>query len=170
MKVSTLYGKETLCATTGKKGYVISVNAEGGRIVSFTCADENENRFLISAERVKSTKEKVVYCDGENAAAGTPLRLGVPVYDCGGGFLGTLTDFTAEKNVLVCARSGKKKYSADDVVCGDAVIVKNTARILKSDVKKNGRIILKKGAPLSGETLTKAEKAGEYIQANLKTF
>lgn len=169
MKVSVYYGKETL-STGGKKGYIISVNAEDKKIVSFTCADENEKRFLISAGSVKSVKEKLVYAEGEKAAAGAPLRLGAPVYDCEGNFLGKLTDVTAEKNKILFAHSGTKKYAADDIVLGDAVIVKSSARILKSDVKKNGKIILKKGTPLSDESLKKAQKAGEYIQANLKTI
>lgn len=169
MKVSIYYGKETL-SLAGKKGYIISVNIKGGKIVSFTCADENEKRFLVDAKAVKSVKEKVVYSEEGKPEAGASLRLGVPVYDCEGNFLGRLTDFIAEKNNLVYACSGNKKYSADDIVCGDAVIVKSSARILKSDVKKNGRIILKKGTPLSSETLKKAQLAGEYIQANLKSL
>ena len=108
--------------------------------------------------------------DGGKGAAGAPLRLGKPVFDCEGAYLGRLTDFTAEKNVLLFAHSGAKKFSADDIVCGDAVIVKSSARVLKSDVKKNGRIIIRKGTPLTPETLEKAEKHGEYVQANLKTF
>ena len=169
MKVSVYFGKETL-STAGKKGYVISVNISGGKIVSFTCADENEKRFLIDADSVKSVKKKVIYTEGGKAAAGTPLRLGVPVYDCEGNLIGKLTDFIVEKNTLVTACAGTKKYAADDVVCKDAVIIKSSAKILKSDVKKNGRVILKKGTSLSAETLKKAEKAGEYIQANLKTI
>ncbi len=169
MKVSILYGKETL-STAGKKGYVLSVNVSGGKIVSYTCADENEKRFTIDADSVKSVKEKIVYVDGGKGAAGAPLRLGKPVFDCEGAYLGRLTDFTAEKNVLLFAHSGAKKFSADDIVCGDAVIVKSSARVLKSDVKKNGRINIRKGTPLTPETLEKAEKHGEYVQANLKTF
>ena len=73
MKVSILYGKETL-STAGKKGYVLSVNVSGGKIVSYTCADENEKRFTIDADSVKSVKEKIVYVDGGKGAAGEPLR------------------------------------------------------------------------------------------------
>lgn len=169
MKVSALYGKKTL-STAGKEGYVISVNVSGAKIVSLTCADENERRFLVSAESVKCVKEKVVYVDGGKAAAGTPLRLGKPVFDCEGTYLGKLTDFTAEKNVLAFAHAGAKKFSADDVVCGDAVIVKSSARVLKSDVKKNGKILIRRGTPLSPEALQKAQKQGEYVQANLKSI
>ncbi len=68
MKVSILYGKETL-STAGKKGYVLSVNVSGGKIVSYTCADENEKRFTIDADSVKSVKEKIVYVDGGKGAA-----------------------------------------------------------------------------------------------------
>ena len=59
MKVSILYGKETL-STAGKKGYVLSVNVSGGKIVSYTCADENEKRFTIDEIGRASCRERVL--------------------------------------------------------------------------------------------------------------
>lgn len=169
MKISQIYGKRAV-STAGATGYVISVNEQNGRLTSFTCADENEKRFTVGVESVKSVKNFLIYKEGKADKAGAPLRLGKPVFDCNGTYLGKVTDYTVEKNVLRTAHVGNKKFSVDDIVNGDAVIVKNSARILKSDVKKNGRIILRKGTPLTPETLEKARSKGEYVQANLRTI
>ena len=169
MKISQIYGKRAV-STAGTTGYVISVNAKDGNITGFTCADENEKKFNVNIENVKSIKTVVIYRAGKGEKSGEPVRLGKLVFDCNGTYLGKLTDYTIEKNALVYAHVGNKKFSADDIVDGDAIIVKNSARILKSDVKKNGRIILRKGTPLTPESLEKARAKGEYVQANLKTI
>lgn len=168
MKISNLYGLKTE-SLQGDKGYVIAVNVENKKIVSFTCVDENEEEFLVNADRVKFVKDKLIYYD-KRAIKGKPLRLGKQIYDCEGNFLGELTDFTFKKNTLIFAHSNRKKYSADDIICGDIVIVKSSAKILKSDVTKNGKIIIPKGTPLDQPTQKKAMTHGVYIQANLKTI
>ncbi len=169
MKISALYGKRAV-STAGATGYVIAVNAAGGKLTGFVCADENEKKFTINANAVKSVKSILIYHEQPAENAGENLRLGKPVFDCDGKYIGKLTDYTVEKNVLRWAHVGNKKFSADDIVDGDAVILRNSARILKSDVKKNGKVILKKGTPLNAETLEKARAKGEYVQANLKTI
>lgn len=168
MKISDLYGFRTESAQ-GKKGYIISVNVDNKKIVSYTCADDDENEFLVNADKVKFAKDKLIHVE-EMAQDGKPLRLGKKIYDCEGNYLGRLTDFTFKKNTLLFAYSEKQKFSADDIVCGDIVIVKNSARILKSDVVKNGKIIIKKGTALDKEVLKKAVKSGVGVQANLKTI
>ena len=50
------------------------------------------------------------------------------------------------------------------------MIIKNSAQILKSDVKKGNRVIIKRGTPLTPEILDKARKKGEYVQTKLKTI
>ena len=169
MKISQLCGKKVL-STAGKRGYVVSATVEDTKLASLVCADEDEKEFVIDAANVKSIKDKVIFKDEKSKIRGEHLRLGKPVYDCTGNFLGILTDFTAERNELVYAHVGKKKFSASDLVCGDAVIVKSSARVLKSDVKKNGRVIIRKGTPLTPEVAEKAQKHGELIQTNLKTI
>ena len=165
MKISQLFGKKVL-STAGKRGYVVSATVEDTKLASLVCADEDEKEFVIDAANVKSIKDKVIFKDEKSKIRGEHLRLGKPVYDC----TGILTDFTAERNELVYAHVGKKKFSASDLVCGDAVIVKSSARVLKSDVKKNGRVIIRKGTPLTPEVAEKAQKHGELIQTNLKTI
>ncbi|MDE6598281.1 MAG: hypothetical protein K2K60_06550 [Clostridia bacterium] len=170
MKVSLFYGMKVE-SSSGKRGYVISVNVNGGRLECLVCADEDENEFSVDVKNIISVKESIKFEDRESAIkASTPLRLGKPVYDNDGMYMGTLTDFSVEKNVLSAAFVGRKKFSADDLVCGDAVIVKSKARVLKSDVKKDGRVILKRGTPLTPEVLQKAQQEGEYVQTNLKTL
>ncbi len=170
MKLSLLYGKPVK-STTGRKGYVVSVNGGNGKIQCLICADENENEFTVDVRNIISVKATVLFEDRESdIKKSRPVRLGKPVYDCEGNFLGHLSDFTVENGRINCAHVGKKKISADDIVCGDAVIVKSNVRILKSDVEKDGKIIIKRGTPLTPEVLEKACEHGEYVQANLKSI
>ena len=169
MKVSLIYGK-TVESTAGKTGYVIGVNEADGKLVSLTCADENEKVFYIDMDSVKSVKAKIIFRECCTKPYGNPVRLGRPVFDCEGNYAGKLTDLTTEKNKLTFAYIGKKKLSTCDLVLGDAVIIKNTARILKSDVKKNGKVIIRRGTLVTDEVLSRAQKHGEYVQTNLKTI
>ena len=170
MKVSYLFGKKVV-STAGKEGYVIAVYADGNRLDRIICADENEKEFAVSATAFKTVKDRLVYKSAEKVQkGGTCLSLGKPVFDCGGAYLGKLTDFTIEKNRIVYANVGNKKFSFDDIVLGDAVIIKSSARVLKSDVTKEGKVLIKRGTPLSPEILQKAQEKGEYVQTNLKTI
>ncbi len=170
MKLSSIYGKKII-STAGKSGYVISVYTDGIKIGGFGCADENENEFLVGADSIKSVKTNISYKDVPSAKInGKPLALGKPVFDCEGEYYGNLTDFTVENNKLVYAHIGNKKFSCGDIAVGDAVIIKNSARIIKSDVKKGNRVIIKRGTPLTSEILEKARKKGEYVQTKLKTI
>ena len=168
MKVSVLFGKK-ISNGANLKGYVIAVNANGERITTLTCADKDENIFYVDFKSVKSVKGNIGF-GGEcrDGAYGEPLRLGKPVFDCGGGFLGVLSEITYEGDRLTCLYADKIKLDYADTVTGDAVLIRNTARILKSDVKKGNRTIIKRGTPLTPEILQKAEKRGEYVQASLK--
>lgn len=170
MKLSQLFGKPVL-SSTGKRGYVISVNGGNGRIQCLICADENENEFTVDAKSIIRIDAVVFFEDRESEIMrSAPVRLGKPVYDNEGKFLGHLTDFTVENGYIGCAYVGKKKIPAEDFVCGDAVIVKSRARVLKSDVEKDGKVIIKRGTPLTPEILEKACEQGEYVQANLKSI
>ena len=170
MKLSVYYGKKIESAE-GRCGYVLCVNAEGGKLQSLTCADADEREFFVDVKSIKSVKTKILYKGEEiKESSARPLRLGKPVFDCEGNYLGKLTDYTVENNTVTFAHIGNKKFSADDLVSGDAVIIKSSARVLKSDVKKNGRVIIKRGTSLTGEVLEKAQKHGEYVQASLKSI
>ena len=170
MKLSQLFGKPVK-STTGKKGYVISVNGGNGKIQCLVCADENENEFTVDVKNIISVKNVVLFEDRESVIKqSVPVRLGKPVFDSEGKFLGHLSDLTVENGIIDSAHVGKKKISADDFVCGDAVIVKNHVRVLKSDVEKDGKVIIKRGTPLTAEILEKACEQGEYVQANLKSI
>lgn len=170
MKVSLFYGKKCE-STTGRQGYVIGVNASGLRLVSLTCADDGEKEFTVDVKNVRRVGNKVYYIEGQRPdESGTPLRLGKPVYDYEGNYIGKLTDFTAEHGKIIFAHVGSRKFDAADIVCGDAVIVKNSAAILKDNVKKNGKVIIKRGTPLSDDIAEKARRHGEYVQTKLKTI
>ena len=170
MKLSTIYGKRVENAA-GRCGYVLRINASGNKITGFTCADGDEVEFDVPVKNVKSIKNVVTYTyGGERGADEKSITLGKPVFDSEGNYIGRLTDITAEKNVITLMHVGNKKFSSNDVICGDAVIIKNTVRFLKSDVKKNGKIIFRRGTPVTGEVAEKARLAGEYVQTSLKTI
>lgn len=169
MNVSEIYGKKVE-STAGKKGYVISVNVIGGILECFICADENEKEFAVDVKNVISIGEKIIYEDRESAIKKSePIRLGRAGFDEHGKYLGTLKDFSFKGNKLSRVKIGKKNYPADGVVCGDVIIVKGTKR-LKYDVMKDGKVIIKKGTPVTDGLLKTAEKQGEYVQTSFKTI
>lgn len=166
MKVSLLYAKNV---SGEKEGYVFGIGFKGRKITGLYCADKEENEFFVPAENIKSVKRKILYSSCA-AAEGEKLNLGKPVFDCEGNLLGCLTELEINGYEITEAVAGKNRLNADDIIIADAVIIKSSARILKSDVKKNGRTIIKKGTPLSPAVLKKAQEKGEYVQANLKAL
>ena len=170
MKISWLFGKKVE-SPTGKSGYVLRVNAVGYDITSITCVDDDEQEFCIPVKNIRSIKNTVIYTrSGECGDADKSIVLGKPVFDSEGNFVGKLTEIVTEKYRIVSLFAGNKKFSADDVIYGDGVIIKSRVRFLKSDVKKNGKIIFRKGIPLTDEVIEKAQLVGEYVQTNLKTI
>ena len=170
MKISLLFGKRVESAS-GRSGYILRVNAIGNDITSFTCADNDEQEFDIPVKNIKSVKNTVTYSyAGKHGGNERSVTLGKPVFDCEGNMIGRLTDIIIEKYAVISYFVGNKKFSAEDIICGDAVIVKSNVRFLKSDVKKNGRIIFRRGTPLTDEVAKKAQLVGEYVQTNLKTI
>lgn len=176
MKLSSIYGKEVL-SSAGRRGYVLSVNAKNGRLSHLLCADENEREFTVGFSDITRFGDPILYHgetlsgkeDNCDRAAAVPVRLGRAGFDAKGGFLGFLEDFTFSGDRLINAKIGKKNYPAEEVVLGDVVIVK-PCRKLSDDVKKDGKVLLKKGAPLTANALDAARKEGEYVQAQLKSL
>lgn len=170
MNVSEFYGKKVE-STAGKKGYVISVNAYAGKLECLICADEDENEFAVDVKNIVTLENNlIVYEDRESAIkASKPLRLGCAGFDEKGVYLGNLEEYTFSKNKLLKAKIGKKTYPAEGVLLGDVAIVKRIKRV-KADVIKNGKVIIKKGTPLTNEVLADAESQGEYIQTSLKSI
>lgn len=169
MKLSLFYGKRVE-STTGKTGYVISVNAYCGKLECLTCADDDENEFIVDMKNVISVKEKIIFEDRESAInSAIPIRLGCASYDERGMFLGNLTECNTSGLNITNAKIGKKNYPASELICGDIIIVKDLKKV-KSDVKKDGRIIIKKGSVLSPEIIEKAVLNGEFVQTTMKTI
>ena len=170
MKISFLFGKRVESAS-GKSGYILRVNGTESDITSFTCVDSDEQEFDIPVKNIKSIKNTVTYsCAGKYGGMQRSLTLGKPVFDCAGNFVGNLSEIVTEKYRIAYILAGNKKFSAEDVICGDAVIIKSNVKFLRSDVKKNGRILFRKGTPVNEEVVQKAQLAGEYVQTNLKTL
>lgn len=169
MNISELFGKK-IVSTQGKVGYIVSVNGGAGRVECLLCADAEENEFTVDVKNIISLGEKIIYEDRESAIkSAQPLRLGRAVFDEKGIYIGDVEDYVFIKDKPLKAKIGKKNYPAEGLVCGDVVIVKNTKR-LKSNVTKNGKIIIKKGTAVTPEILLKAQENGEYVQTNLKTL
>lgn len=168
MKVSSIYGKRIL-STSGKCGYVISVNA-GEQSIFFVCADDNEKEFCVDMASVISVGDKIIYdgteCVSQNAV---PLRLGRAGFDIQGNYLGKLEDFTVMGKQLKTAKIGKKNYPVEGLIFGDVIIVKNVRR-LNCDVVKNGNTLFKKGTVVTDGVLAEAAAAGEYVQTTLKSL
>lgn len=169
MKLSSVYGMETT-GKDGKSGYVVSVHASGGKLRYFICADENEKEFTVEAGAVIKYGERIVFkscCPNPEPAPA--VRLGRAVFDDRGAYMGLLEDFTFSGEKILKAKVGKKNYPADGLVYGDVIIIK-TGRKLRGDVKKDGRVIIKKGTAVNAETLETAFKEGEYVQTRLKSI
>ena len=170
MKISGLFGKRVE-SLSGKSGYILRVNATGYDVTSFTCADGDEQEFDIPVKNIKAVKDTVTYSyAGKHGGAEKSLTLGRPVFDCEGNYIGKLSDIVIEKYKVVSFFVGNKKFSAEDMICGDAVLIKSGVRFLRSDVKKNGKIIFRRGTPVTDEVIEKAQLVGEYVQTNLKTI
>ena len=56
------------------------------------------------------------------------------------------------------------------MTAGDALIVRAPRTLKQSVVTDEGEVVLKRGSALDGEALKKAEEAGEYFQAQMKTI
>ena len=170
MKISWLFGKGVE-SVSGRSGYILRVNAVENDITSFTCVDNDEQEFDIPVKNIKSVKDSVTYSyAGKIGGAEKSISLGKPVFDCEGNYIGKLTEIITEKYKIVSVFVGNKKFSAEDIIYGDAVLIKSSVRFLKSDVKKNGKVIFRRGTPLTDEVAQKAQLVGEYVQTNLKTI
>lgn len=168
VRLSQLYGMRTV-STAGRTGYIIRVIADGGRITGFVCADGNEREFFADAASATVTDGCIIAAETDSAA-GNSIRLGIPLIDCAGNAAGRVDDITIRKDAMLCVYCGRKKYPADGIAFGDFAVLPNAYRTLKSDVKKDGRVILKRGTALSESSFGKAKREGEYIQTALKSI
>lgn len=169
MNISELYGKK-IVSTTGKKGYIVSVNAGESAIEGLICADENEDEFAVDVKNIVKYGNEIVYEDRETAIKkAKPLRLGRVSYTVEGKYLGLVEEFILKGNKIISVKIGAKKYPVQSVVFGDAAIVKGVKK-LKSDVVKDGKVIIKKGTPVTDEVMTRAAQNGEYVQTSLKSI
>lgn len=169
MKISEIYGK-TVQSTTGKRGYVITVKANGDRLECLVCADEDENEFVVDINNVVKFGNPIIFNDRESAIkSAVALRLGRASFDEMGKYLGNLEEYLFDGKTLLKAKIGKKNYPAEELVCGDAVLVKKLKR-LKGNVIKGGKIIIRSGTALSDEVLTEATERGEYVQTKMKSI
>lgn len=169
MKISEIYGK-TVKSTTGKRGYVIAVKVNREKLECLVCADDDENEFTVDINNVVKFGDMIIFNDRESAIkSAVPLRLGRASFDECGKYLGNLEEYLFEGNTLLKAKIGKKNYPAEELVCGDAVIVKKLKR-LKGNVLKEGKIIIKSGTYLTDEVLNNAKLQGQYVQATMKSI
>ncbi len=169
MKLSEIYGTEAVSRDGKRRGWVRGVLASGGRPQFLQCFDEKEREFDIDILNAEESGGKIVFDDRAAVKSGCiSLRLGLPAYDETGKLLGTLCDVISGKGGIFYV-IGRRKYRPENISVGDAVIVR-PPRTLKDNVTSGGKVILKKGTALTGEALKKAEDAGEYFQAQMKTI
>lgn len=171
MKLSDLYGKEVVSADKSRRGWVRAVLGNGSLPQFLQCFDEDEREFEIDFKNVIKTGEKIIYDDAEKRRKSAKgMRLGLPAYGTDGAFLGHLTDMVSAKDGTFYYVIGKKKYRSEFVAAGDALIVRAPRTLKQSVVTDGGEVVLKRGSALDGEALKKAEEAGEYFQAQMKTI
>lgn len=169
MLVSDFFGKK-IVSTTGKTGYVISVNASDTAIEALVCADSDENEFVVDVKNILQYGNEIVYEDRENSIKrAKPLRLGRASYTTGGKYLGLVEEYLLKGNKITGVKIGAKKYPMEAIAFEDAAIIKAVQK-LKSDVIKDGVVLIKKGTAVTGEVLETAAQKGEYVQTNLKTI
>ena len=171
MKLSSIYGKEVESTDKGRRGWVRGVCGFGGAPQFLQCFDEEEREFDIDIKNVVAFGEKIIFEDRAAARSKSRnMRLGVAAYSEYGNFLGHLTEIVTDRGGGVRYVIGKKSYRPEDVTTGDVMIV-HPPRTLKDNVlTEDGAVVLKKGTALTGEALKKAEAAGEYFQARMKTI
>ena len=169
MKISEIYGKKVE-STSGKTGYVVSCNGAAGKLVCLLCADEDENEFYIDVKNIVSIGSKIIFDVRETAIKDSkPIRLGRAGFNENGKYLGNLNDLDLKGAKIQRVKIGKKNYPAEKLFMDDVIIIPAVKR-LKSDVVKDGKVIIKKGTEINSEVLASAEQNGEYVQTNLKSI
>lgn len=169
MKLSEIYGKEVVSRDGSRRGWVRGVLEYGGAPRFLQCFDSDEREFDIDFKSIQSVDGRIVFEDGSSDRKKCRnLRLGMPAYDNTGNFLGVLNDVASGKSGIFYI-IGKKRYRPEFICVGDAVIVR-PPRTLKESVTAENTVILKKGTSLTPEALKRAEEAGEYFQAQMKTI
>ena len=101
--------------------------------------------------------------------ASKPIRLGRAGFNENGKYLGNLNDLDLKGAKIQRVKIGKKNYPAEKLFMDDVIIIPAVKR-LKSDVVKDGKVIIKKGTEINSEVLASAEQNGEYVQTNLKSI
>lgn len=126
MKISELYGMKVEKINSSRQGYVLCAFAEGERLDSILCCDENEHEFFIAAEDIISVNACLIYRnERKTARKRSALRLGIPCYDEAGKYLGVTQDYILNGAVIKRAQIGGKSYAYSRLISGDAVIVKS---------------------------------------------
>ena len=170
MKISEIYGKEVKSKEGKLRGWVRGVIGTAGALQFLQCFDEEEREFDVDVKDVIKFGEIIIFEDRAAAKSESrDMRLGIPAYNESGVFLGHLKEIEQDRNGTKYV-IGKKRYDASDVSAGDAVIVREKRTLKENVVSEDGAIVLKKGTVLSDEALKRAEIAGEYFQAQLKTI
>lgn len=170
MKLSEIIGREAASIHGERRGYIIGVSAQGNKLEYLLCADEAEREFAVCADDVTDYSDVVAFkhCCIKRGKP-SAIRLGRACYDESGAFLGHLTDYEIAGNRIKFARIGRKRIAAENLICGDIIIVKRK-RVLRDDVIKDGRVILARGTELCDEVMDFARENGEYIQTYLKSM
>ncbi|MGN0804728.1 MAG: hypothetical protein ACI4MS_05040 [Candidatus Coproplasma sp.] len=127
MKISQLYGKKITATNNAKQGVIFAVSCHKKAIDGYICFDENEKEFFANAKNSHITGDVVTFENlGKESKDSFRLRLGLPVYNQDGKFLGNLCDCIIKGGVITGAVCGNKRLPFCDLTFGDAVILKDT--------------------------------------------
>lgn len=168
MKVSDFLGRRVI-STAGREGYVFSVELCDEQQIYLACADGNEREFYVGVKSAANRGGRIIFEESATPTHSTPLRLGRACFDQSGNYLGRLQDFTVCGGRLKTARVANKNYPVEGLILGDIALLKDVRRI-RRDVTKNGKVLFKKGTPVTEELLNEAALCGEYVQTTLKSL
>ena len=135
MKISSLFGKKIESEDKTRHGVIMAISCNNNVIEGYICFDENEKEFFASAHGTKVLKDKVTFkWLSREEKTSTRLRLGVPAFSSDGKYLGNVCDYSAVSGTICAVIIGNKKYTAENLSISDAVIVKQSAKNLQTEI------------------------------------
>lgn len=125
MKISNLYGKKIESEDKKTHGVIMAISCAKNEIDGYICFDQDEKEFFVSAAGTKILRDKVTFKRlGKRQKGAFNLRLGLPVFHEHGKFVGTVTDCSVMGGKLAAVFCNNKRFNADTLSIGDAVIIK----------------------------------------------
>ncbi len=136
MKLSELFGKTIESVDKKIRGVILGISCVEDRIDGYICCDERENEFFAESLGSRLGGNQATFArTGKASRQAQSFRLGRAVFSDGGKYLGRIEDCTVRANAITKVHVGKRKYSPEQLIFGDVVIVKSGAAIAEVAAK-----------------------------------